>query len=162
MKYFFVLIITILMILKINADELKVELKALDENNINISVNNISNKNITAYSYVKTYENQYDYFVIEALIPGHDKIVLYFIDDRDQSGPVIVKLLPGESISHDIDLVKWSTRRINKDALKKSGFEHLPHGIKIRAKYTNAPCKDCNDYYKSIWTGSVYSGWVDF
>jgi hypothetical protein len=162
MKYFYFVIIILLIVFKINADELKVELKVLDKNNINIKVTNITDKNILAYSHVKTYENQYDYFTIEALVPGHEKMVLYFIDDRDQSGPVIVKLLPGESISHDIDLVKWSVRRININALKKAGLDQLPNGIKIRAKYSNAPCRDCNDYYKSIWSGSVYSGWVDF
>jgi hypothetical protein len=144
------------------SNQLAVSLKVLNENEINITVTNVCSKIVRAYSYVKTYENHYDYFEVEALTPDHDEMVFSFVDSRDKSAPIIVELKPGESFSHTIDLIKWSERSVNVDVLKRAGLNHLPHGIKIRAKYRNSPCDNCNEYYKSIWTGFIYSKWVNF
>lgn len=89
-------------------------------------------------------------------------MVFIFYTDREKSAPVIVELKSGENFSHTIDLFQWSEQSINKETLKKAGFNHLPNRIKIRAKYRNSPCENCNNYYKSIWTGYIYSDWVDF
>lgn len=142
--------------------ELAVNLKVLNKTQINITVKNISKKNIKAYSYVKSDDKQYDYFEIEAITPDHEQMVFIFYTDREKSAPVIVELKSGENFSHTIDLFQWSEQSINKETLKKAGFNYLPNRIKIRAKYRNSPCENCNDYYKSIWTGYVYSDWVDF
>ncbi len=142
--------------------ELVVSLKVLNKTQVNITVKNISKKIINAYSYVKAENNQYDYFEIEALTPDHEQMVFVFYSDREKSVPVIVELKPDESFSHTIDLLQWSEQSINKETLSRSGFHYLHNGIKIRAKYRNSPCENCNEYYKSIWTGYVYSDWVDF
>jgi hypothetical protein len=147
---------------KSSKNNLTVALKVLDANRIMVTVKNISDKNILAYSHVETYEKHYDYFEVEALTPDHDEMFFDFVDARDKSAPVIIKLEPGESFSHTIDYIKWTERSINKAVLKKAGFNTLPHGIKIRVKYFNAPCSSCSEYYKSIWNGTVYSEWVDF
>jgi hypothetical protein len=139
-----------------------VDLKVLDDSMINITVTNSSTNLIKAYSYVKTYEKHYDYFEIEAVTPDNDKMYFCFYDNRDKSAPVIVELKPGESFSHTINFLQWAERSVNKNTLKLARLNHLPHGIKIRAKYRNSACDNCNDYYKSIWTGFVYSDWVDF
>jgi len=142
--------------------ELAVNLKVLNTTQINITVKNISKDLIKAYSYVKAEDSQYDYFEIEAITPDHEQMVFIFYTDREKSAPVIVELKPGESFSHTIDLLQWSEQSSNKETLKRAGFNHLPNGIKIRAKYRNSPCENCNEYYKSIWTGYVYSDWVEF
>jgi hypothetical protein len=147
---------------KDTANDLAVSLKVLNDSLISITVLNTGKSVIRAYSYVKTYENHYDYFEIEAKTPDNDQMVFVFLDDRDKSAPVIVELKPGESFSHTINLLSWSERSVNHNTLKKAGLYHLPHGIKIRAKYRNNPCDNCNEYYKSIWTGYVYSDWVNF
>ncbi len=143
-------------------NNLSVSLKVLNDSQIFITVKNTSNKLIKAYSHVETYEKHYDYFEIEALTPDHDEMVFSFFDDRDRSAPFIVELKPDESFSHTIDLLQWSERSISRETLKSAELNHLPHGIKIRAKYRNSPCENCNEYYKSIWTGYIYSDWVDF
>ena len=145
-----------------HTEDLLVNLKVLNETQINISVNNASKNLIRVYSHVETEEKHYDYFEIEAITPDHDKMFFSFYDKRDKSAPVIVELKSGESFSHTIDFLKWTERNINKETIKSAGFNHLPHGIKIRAKYRNSPCENCNEYYKSIWTGYIYSDWVDF
>lgn len=139
-----------------------ISLKVLNDSQIFISVKNNSFTLIKAYSHVETYEMHYDFFEIEVLTPDHDEMVFSFYDDRNRSASIIVELNPGESFSHTIDLIQWSERNINKETLNSAGFNHLPHGVKIRAKYRNSPCDNCNEYYKSIWTGSIYSDWVDF
>lgn len=145
-----------------NDSGLVVTLKVLNEREINITVTNISQTMIRAYSHVNTYETHYDYFEIEALTPDNDSMYFVLVDDRDKSAPVIVELKPGESFSHTIDFVQWAGRSVNKATLERAGLNHLPHGIKIRAKYRNSPCDNCNEYYKSIWTGYVFSDWVEF
>jgi hypothetical protein len=147
---------------KSGQNNLTVSLKVLDETRIMITVKNISDKNILAYSHVETYEKHYDYFEVEALTPDHDEMFFDFVDARDKSAPVITKLGPGESFSHTIDFIKWTERSNNRAELKRAGFNTLPHGIKIRVKYFNAPCSSCSGYYKSIWSGTVFSEWVDF
>jgi hypothetical protein len=142
--------------------DLTVTLKVLNDSQIIISVNNTGIKNIRAYSHVETYERQFDYFEIEALTPDGDKMYFSLYENRDKSAPVIVELKPGESFSHTINLSEWSERSINIETLKRAGLNHLTHGIKIRSKYLNSPCDNCNEYYKSIWTGFIYSDWVDF
>lgn len=142
--------------------DLSVALKVLDDSLVSVTVKNESDKMIRAYSHVETYERHYDYIEIHALTPDHEELVISFVDDRDKSAPVIVELKPGESFSHTINLVHWAARSINKPALEKEGFYYFPKGIKIRAKYRNSACDNCNEYYKSIWTGFIYSDWVDF
>lgn len=142
--------------------DLGITLKVLNNTQLKITVSNISNRLIKAYSHVETNEKHYDYIEIEAITPDHDEMVFSFYDNRDKSAPVIVELKPSESFSHVIDFLKWSERNVNIETLKKAGFNHLPKGIKIRAKYRNSPCNNCNEYYKSIWTGFIYSDWVDF
>ncbi|MBI4646474.1 MAG: hypothetical protein HY738_07740 [Bacteroidia bacterium] len=66
-----------------------------------------------------------------------------FYNKREKSAPVIVELKPGESFSHTIDFIQWTERSINMETLKGAGLNHLPHGIKIRAKYLNSPCGNC-------------------
>ena len=143
-------------------NSLKVSLKVLDDSLICITVTNVSQSPISAYSYVKTYENHYDYFEIEAVTPDYDKMYFSFWDSREKSAPIIVILKPQESFSHTINLIAWSERSINQETLKRAGLNHLPHGIKIRAKYRNSPCTNCNEYYKAIWAGYIYSEWVKF
>ena len=143
-------------------NDLVVTLKVLNDTLINISVKNVGKSLIRAYSYVKTNENHYDYFEIEAITPDHDKMYFSFYDSRDKSASIIIELKPSESFSHTIDFLQWTERNINKETLKEAGLNNLPHGIKIRAKYRNSPCENCNEYYKSIWTGYIYSDWVDF
>jgi len=142
-------------------NDLTLTLKVLNNSQIIISVYNNSKSLIKAYSYVQADENHYDYFEIEALTPDYDEMVFSFYTDREKSAPIIVELMPGDSFSHTIDLQYWAEHS-NKETLKKAGFNYLPHGIKIRAKYLNSPCENCNEYYKSIWTGYVYSEWIDF
>jgi hypothetical protein len=142
--------------------ELSVSLKVLKPDSISILVKNINPKTITAYSHVITHEKHYDYFELEAITPDGEQLYFDFVDNRNKSAPVIVMLKPGESFSHTLNLQKWSERSINKGMLKKAGFNYLPRGIKIRAKYRNSPCDNCNHYYKSIWTGYVYSEWTPF
>ena len=127
-----------------------------------ITVKNISKNIIRAYSHVKSDELHYDYFEIEAKTPDNDMMYFVFYGERDKSAPVVVSLKPGESFSHTIDFLNWAQRSINNQTLKEAGLNHLPHGIKIRAKYRNSPCDNCSDDLKSIWTGFVYSDWVDF
>jgi len=142
--------------------DIAVTLNVLNESQINITVKNISEKTIQAYSHVKSDEINYDYFEIEASTPDNDKMYFDFYSDRDKSAPVIVTLKPGESFSHTINFVKLAERSINKETLIRAGLNHLPHGIKIRAKYRNSPCDNCSEALKAIWTGYVYSEWVDF
>lgn len=145
---------------KIN--DLGLNLKVLNDSQITVTVNNASNKTIRAYSYVEAYERHYDYFEIEVLTPDNDRMVFVFYDDREKSASIVFELKPGESFSHTIDLLKWASRSVNSETLKSAGLNHLPHGVKIRAKYLNRPCDNCNAYYKSIWTGYIYSEWVSF
>lgn len=147
---------------KADTNGLSLKLDVLNNNEIRVTVKNISKKVIMAYSYVKTYENHYDYFEVEAQTPDGDKIFLSFVADREQSAPVIVELKPGESFSHKINLKQWAERPINSKSLKDAGLNHLPNGIKIRAKYLKQPCSDCSEYYKSIWSGYIYSDWQKF
>lgn len=141
---------------------LQVSLKKLTENQINITVTNAGKKNIRAYSHVEAGEKHYDYFEVEALTPDGERMYFNFTESRLKSAPVIVDLKPAGNFSHTIDLVQWSGRSTNKQSLKKAGFNNLPHGIKIRLKYFNQPCDNCSEYYKSIWTGYVYSDWIQF
>lgn len=141
---------------------LSVNLIVLNDSMISIAVQNNSDNLIRAYSHVETYERHYDFFEIEVLTPDMDEIILSFYDDRDKSASIVVELKPGESFSHDINLLRWAERSVNIDELKRAGLYQLPHGIKIRAKYRNTPCDNCNEYYKSIWSGFIYSDWVDF
>jgi hypothetical protein len=143
-------------------DELEVSLTALNDSSIMVSVKNISNKTIRLYSHVISEYNHYDYFEIEALTPDYDKFYLNFYDDREKSASIIVELKPNESFSHTIDLLAWSKHSVNVLSLKNAGYNYLPKGIKIRVKYRNSPCDNCNNYYKSIWTGFIYSDWVNF
>lgn len=142
--------------------DLSVNLKVIDDSLINVTVKNVSDKMIRAYSHVETYERHYDYIEIHCITPDHEEFVISLIDSRDKSAPVIVELKPGESFSHTINLIRWSERSVNKASLEKEGFNHFPRGIKIRAKYRNSACDNCSEYYKSIWTGYVFSEWVDF
>jgi len=143
-------------------DDLKITLLVLNESEIEITVKNVSNKVIKAYSHVETYEKHFDYIEIEAITPDFDKMYFSFYDDREKSAPIIVELKPNESFSHKIDLISWSEREINSNTIIRAGLNHLPHGIKIRAKYRNSACENCNEYYKSIWTGFIYSEWIEF
>ena len=173
-NHFVILIINVLIISYLQAKpillsdttklkkDLLVTLKVLNDSQIIFTVKNVSNKVIQAYSHVKSDETHYDYFEIEATTPDHDKMYFVLHGDRDKSAPVIVTLKPGESFSHTINFVQWAERNINKETLKRAGLNHLPHGIKIRAKYLNSPCDNCNEALKAIWTGFVYSDWVDF
>jgi hypothetical protein len=144
------------------AKGLGVLVEVLKNDSIRITVKNISKKTITAYSHVECGEKHYDWFEVEGLTPDHDKLYFSFTDDREKSAPIIVSLKPGKSFSHTISLSAWAVRAGNKEMMKKAGFNYLPHGIQIRVKYRNSPCSDCSDYYKSIWTGYVYSNWVKF
>jgi len=142
--------------------DLVVTLKVLNESQIMITVKNVSKKSIQAYSHVKSDETHYDYFEIEAITPDNDRMYFSLYGERDKSAPVIVTLKPDESFSHTIDFVQWAERSINKETLKRAGLNYLPHGIKIRAKYLNSPCDNCSEALKAVWTGYVYSEWVDF
>jgi hypothetical protein len=142
--------------------DLSVSLQVLKNDSIRITVKNISKKSITAYSHVECGEKHYDWFEVEGLTPDHEELYFDFTDSRERSAPVIVTLKPGKSFSHTLSLAAWAERGGNKAMLKKAGFNYLPRGIQIRVKYYNSPCQDCSAYYKSIWTGVVYSGWVKF
>lgn len=142
-----------------NKTELNLDLKLLNDSLINITVKNTSDYLIKAYSHVETHEKQYDYFEIEALTLDHDKMIFSFYGNRDKSYPVVIELKPGESFSHTINLLHWSARNINKQTLTDAELNQLPHGVKIRAKYRNNSCENCD---KSIWTGYVYSNWIDY
>lgn len=144
------------------SNSLIVALQVIDDSLIKVTVTNISDSTIEAYSYVKTHENHYDYFELEALSPDNDRFCLSFSDDRDKSAPIIETLKPGSSLTHTINLKSWAERWFNKSVLKKAGFNYLPHGIKIRMKYFKGECSNCNEYYKSIWSGVIYSDWVEY
>lgn len=145
-----------------NASDLMVTLKVLSATEINISVKNISKHLIRLYSHVNAQEKHFDFFDVEAITLDFREMVFRFFDDRNRSARIIVELKPNESFSHTIDFVAWTKRTANKETFKKVGLTKLPTGTKIRAKYYNTPCENCNEYYKSIWTGSVYSDWVNF
>lgn len=124
---------------------------------ITVELKNIGNKPITAYSHVETYERHYDWFSFrvyakEAEVSGVNKsfIPILLVSDREQSAPVHVSLKPGDAITHSINLFDWMNRKVNQN-LKLSGE------FQIQAVYKNDPCTDCNDFYKSIWVGTLES-----
>jgi hypothetical protein len=49
---------------------------------------------------------------------------LQFIDDRDESGVVVVALAPGASVSESIDLAAWAARTTNGAAPLARGTYH--------------------------------------
>lgn len=144
-----------------NTKELLVDLTILDENFIEITVTNISEKIVRAYSHVLADELHYDYFEVEAITPDYEHLYFSFYADREKSAPIIVELQPQESFTHKIDLLSWANSSTNKATLETIGFQQLSsfRSFKLRAKYRNSPCQDCNAYYKSIWSGYCYSEW---
>jgi len=144
--------------------DLKVNLKVVKGGKIEVSVTNITTKMLRLYSHVIADIKHYDYFEIEAYTPDYEHIYgISMAGDRDKSAPVIVELAPQKSFSHTIDLNYWLATPHNIQTLQRyAQLQTLPDkcGVKIRVKYRNSPCTDCNEYYKSIWTGYAYSEWV--
>lgn len=147
---------------KQKTEDLKLDLLVQSDSNIVVTVTNTSKKNIEAYSHVETYERHYDYFSLDCETEDGKKFELNFLADRDKSASVIVKLAPGESFSHTINIEAWSRRDINVASLKAAGLKSLPDKFTMKAVYRNEPCTTCNDYYKSIWSGSVESEMVEY
>ncbi len=141
--------------------DLKLELKILNKREIWLKITNLSPQMICAYSHVIGEEKHYDYFEIEAATPDYEHLYFSLYNERLKSAPVIVELQPNESFEHTIDLLAWINREVNWATLQRAGLQHLSDlkSLKIRAKYRNSPCQNCNEYYKSIWTGFVYSEW---
>jgi hypothetical protein len=142
--------------------DLKLELKILNTREILVKITNVSQQMIRAYSHVIGEEKHYDNFEIEAITPDYEHLYFSFYDDRLRSAPVIVELQAQESFEHTIDFLAWANRQVNRATLQTAGLNHLSDfkALKLRAKYRNSPCQNCNEYYKSIWTGFVYSDWI--
>jgi hypothetical protein len=148
----------------LSLSDLKLELKILDKREIWLKITNLSPKMIRAYSHIIGEEKHYDYFEIEAITPDYDQLYFSLSDERLKSAPVIVELQTNESFEHTIDLLTWANRPVNRATLQRAGLNHLTDlkSLKIRAKYRNSPCQNCNEYYQSIWTGFVYSEWKNY
>lgn len=60
-------------------------------------------------------EKHYDWITVELTPPDGGGAVrkLQFLDDRDESGVVVVDVAPGASVSESIDLASWAARKAN-------------------------------------------------
>jgi hypothetical protein len=141
------------------ANEVGVVLKVVDKDSIRITVKNTGKKTIAAYSHVICRENQYDYLEIEGLTFNQKELLFSFYDDRPTYAPVLAFLRPNEDFSCTISLTDWAERIVNKAMLQKAGLSSLPHGIKIRAKFT---INEADSYHGFVWSGTAFSDWVEY
>jgi len=140
---------------------LALTLEPVNDNDIKISVTNLSKRALRFYSYSQGHEKGYDNFELEIVTPDNDRVVINFYNFSEKPMLNIVSLKPGESFSHVIDLQYWSRQGSNKSELNGIGLSEVFHGIgKMRVIYRNRPCENYSNYEKSIWTGTIFSDWV--
>lgn len=122
-----------------------------------VRIENTGNTSITTYSHVLTHEKHYDWFSIrlfskEAVLSEYDNryIPITLMDSRDKSAAIFDTLQPGEHFEHMINLHEWIGRDINQNLSLEGEYQ-------IQVIYENKPCTNCNEFYKSFWTGNIES-----
>lgn len=58
-------------------------------------------------------EKHFDWLTVNLTGPGSTARKLQFVDDRDESGAVVVDVAPGASVTESIDLARWAARAAN-------------------------------------------------
>ncbi len=149
---------------KVSEKMLALSIKKRDERSIEVRLTNRSKHVLRLYSHVETGEERhYDNFNVILRTPDYEELHLSFYSDRLRSAPIIVELQPNENLIHTIDLVYWANHYTNSAQLKNIGLFHLSSIdlLKVKARYFNQPCKDCDEYHQAIWVGNCDSDWVE-
>jgi hypothetical protein len=107
---------------------------------------NIGTCPVTVLSHVLAEEHfHFDWVVLCLESDSGERHMLRLIDDRDRSAEVKVRLDPGASLKHSVDLVVWLKKRLLKVSRLGAGT------YKVSATYEIENRSD-------VWHGSVRSG----
>jgi hypothetical protein len=80
---------------------------------IDLRLENVGADTLEVLSHVQADETHLDWFRLTLIDASAASRTLQLSDDRDKSGPVRVKLAPGASIIHQVDVPSWSARAAN-------------------------------------------------
>jgi hypothetical protein len=126
------------------ADGLRLGLGARD-GMASLTLQNVGNLGLEVFSYVQAHEVHLDWYTLKLSDENRLTCQLRLFDARNRSTVIRVRLEPGESLQHSVDVAGWAKRLVNGAIPLAAG------SYQLSAVYEVADEKDC-------WLGHLEAG----
>lgn len=118
---------------------------AVHDGILTVALKNVGRHSVTVCRFIRANETQYDWYTATLTPTSGPARTLQFEDARDESGPVVATLRPGEDVRNEINLKEWALRGPNgKQAI-------APGTYRLSLKYVV-------DGRSGVWNGSLSAG----
>jgi hypothetical protein len=93
---------------------LRLGLSVPAENQVRMHLENVGAAPLEVWSHVNAGEYHFDWYHLQIEDSRGDRQTLRLVDARERSAAVSTTLKSGESLAHTVDVLSWSTRRVNE------------------------------------------------